>query len=395
MTCNAFVLFLNTLFYYITIIIMFLFRYIFFFTFIYLNKSFFHTNYKFINKKLNLNMNFYKYEKEYYEFYNKYKETLLTNNENLSYQKLIENNKDKYLLFEKNYDYIKSTNKILENKNDSLRLDINQFADSIDFNEDRNNDLMNFSIEKNIISNYSDIYFKPFRDPLDYMTNIIQHKKHHNWNNTEFLSEVKNQLQCGSCWAFSTTSAIETFMRFNNYSVDRLSEQQLVDCSIENNGCSGGIMHKAMDYIIKNNGLYSNSDYLYNGKDNNCTLLTNITKVVGSNISNYEFIIPKSPLDIMISLTKSPVAIGLDANNFYFRFYKTGIIDLPSNFSKTLNHAVLLVGYDQDETGFYWIIQNSWGETWGENGYCKLRMKDNLESEGTLMCQVYGVYPTK
>jgi C1A family cysteine protease len=340
-------------------------------------------------------MNFYKYEREYYEFYNKYKETLLTNNDYLNCKKLIENNKDKYLLFEKNYDYIRNTNKILESKNDSLRLDINQFADSVDFNDDTNNDLMNFSVEKNIIYNYSDIYLKPFKDPIDYMTNIIQYKKHHNWNNTNFLSKVKNQLQCGSCWAFSTTSAIETFMRFNNYSVDRLSEQQLVDCSIQNNGCSGGIMHKAMDYVINNNGLYSNEDYPYNGIDNNCTLLANITKVTGSNISSYEFIIPKSPLDIMISLTKSPIAIGLDANNFYFRFYKTGIIDLPSNFSKTLNHAVLLVGYDHDETGFYWIIQNSWGETWGENGFCKLRMKDNLESEGTLMCQVYGVYPTK
>lgn len=340
-------------------------------------------------------MKIYKYGKEYFDFYNNFKEPLMSsfNENNIDYSKLIENNKNSYQIFERNYEYIINTNNILKQNNDSLTLGINQFADTIDFNDNVNNDLMKYTINKNtILSTYSDTYLKPFKDPFSYMNKLIKQETTHNWNDTDFLSPVKNQKQCGSCWAFSTTSSIETFMRINNYTVDRLSEQELVDCSLQNNGCSGGIMHKAMDYVIEQNGLYSNEVYPYVGMDNNCTKL-NETKVAGSNISSYDFIIPKSALDIMISVSKNPVAIGLDANNFYFRFYQNGVIDLPSNYSKTLNHAVLLVGYDFDEKGFYWIIQNSWGKSWGDNGFCKLRMKEN--DQGTLMCQLYGVYPTK
>ena len=88
---------------------------------------------------------------------------------------------------------------------------------------------------------------------------------------------------------------------------------------------------------------------------------------------------------------KRQVSIALDADNIYFRFYKDGIIDLPINVTKTLNHAVLLVGFDQDDDGEYWIIQNSWGEKWGQNGFCKIRIRPN---EGVLLSQIYGVYPS-
>jgi len=377
-------------------ITMYKFRWIIFLSIIFLNYSFLHTNYKFLKNNFH-HLHLYKYETEYYDFYNKFKHPILSSSQNDTIKsKLIEKNKNSYLLFERNLDYITNTNKILSENNDSLVLGINQFADSVDFNENTNNDLMKYSINKNtIINNYGNTYLKPFKNPFSYMNKLIQQKQSHNWNNTEYLSPVKNQERCGSCWAFSTTSAIETFMRMNNYTVDRLSEQELVDCSIENNGCNGGIMHKAMDFVIEQKGLHSNEDYPYNGVDNNCTNLNNIEKITGSNITKYEFIIPKSPLDMMISVSKSPIALGLDANNFYFRFYKEGVIDVPSNFSQTLNHAVLLVGYDYDEKGFYWIIQNSWGESWGDKGFCKIRIKDNLDSEGALMCQVYGVYPTK
>lgn len=373
---------------------MYKFRWIIFFSIIFFNYSLLHNN-RFILKKKNNYLELYKYESEYYDFYNKFKHPILSISQNdTNKSTLIKKNENSYLLFERNLDYIINTNKILNEKNESLTLGINQFMDSVDFNEDINNDLMKYSINKNSIKQ-AETYLKPLRNPLHYVNTLIRQKKSHNWNETFFLSKVKNQEQCGSCWAFSTTSAIETFMRINNYTVDRLSEQELVDCSIENNGCSGGIMHKALDYIIQQKGLHSNLDYPYKGRDNNCTQLKDIPKVLGSNITNYEFIIPKSPLDMMISVTKSPIALGLDANNFYFRFYKDGVIDVPSNFSQTLNHAVLLVGYDYDDKGFYWIIQNSWGESWGDKGFCKIRIKDNLDSEGTLMCQVYGVYPTK
>ena len=217
------------------------------------------------------------------------------------------------------------------------------------------------------------------------------------------LSEVKNQGQCGSCWAFSTTSSIESLMRINNYTVDRLSEQQLVDCSKENYGCGGGLMHLALDYVIENKGLISNNEYKYVAQEQSCgidcfeegCLVSNHSfigknNVIGSNITGYEYIIPKSKMDIMASLQNGPITIALDANSFIFRFYKSGVIDIPSNMSEEINHAVLLTGYDQDENGTYWIIQNSWGKDWGDNGFVKIRARNG---DGVLLSQLYGVYP--
>ena len=357
-----------------------------------LSSSLYHRNFRM--KKV-VKYSAHKYENEYIEFYNKYKDPLLCNNADTKH-KLVENNLDSYQVFEKNYQYLETMNQVLMEKNDSLTLGVNQFMDQVDFDENTNCDLMKYSLDgTNKLKSYSSTYFKPFRHPIAYMTGIMQQQYRFSWNDTNFLSSVKNQENCGSCWAFSTTSAVETFMRMNNFTVDRLSEQELVDCSMENNGCSGGIMHKAMDYVIANRGLYSEFDYKYNSRDNDCQVMYNISRVKGSDISKYEFIIPKSPQDIMISLTKAPIAIGLDANNFYFRFYQSGVIDVPSNFSKVMNHAVLLVGYDKDEKGYYWIIQNSWGTSWGEDGFCKIRIKNDLDNQGTLLCQMYGVYPTK
>ena len=136
-----------------------------------------------------------------------------------------------------------------------------------------------------------------------------------------------------------------------------------------------------------------NSDYEYEAKTQNCSTSLIATKnVVGSNLTEYQFVIPNSVEDLKESVLKTPVAIAVDANNVYFRFYKEGVIEAPSNFSRSINHAVVLVGFDYDEDGMYWIIQNSWGKDWGDNGFCKIRVQ---EGSGNLLCQKYGVYPIK
>ena len=233
-------------------------------------------------------------------------------------------------------------------------------------------------------------------------------------------------------------------MRINNYNVSRLSEQELVDCSKENFGCNGGWMHRAFDFIMNNDGLYSNDDYEYEAKTNKCRykiddqdneekntednidnlklktincctddeckcdedeckcdfeennienkLPEDAKKVLGSNLKDYEFTIPQSVMDICISLQNGPICIAIDASSFYFQFYKEGVIDIPSDYSQQLNHAVLLVGVDTDEDGLHWIIQNSWGSKWGDNGFARIRAVDG---DGVLLSNLYGVYPTK
>lgn len=328
----------------------------------------------------------YKFAREYYDFYLKFKEKnnflLKGDSYQVDYKQFARKNNDSYYIFEKNYKEIKRQNEILKNNNLSLELGINQFMDTEEFI---------FLNNEIIPPDHSPInYKKIIKDPINYITNLLDSNSSFSWNNTDLLSDVKNQLSCGSCWAFSTTTSLETFMRVNNFTIDRLSEQELVDCSTENSGCNGGLMHLAMDYIIKNKGLSSHEDYPYDPENSDhCKL--NVTRVEGSNMTDYLLTIPESINDLKYSVKKNPVAIALDADTIFFKFYKRGIIDIPIENSKNLNHAVLLVGYDYDEHGMYWIIQNSWGKSWGDNGFCKIRVKPK---EGTLLCQLYGVYPS-
>lgn len=321
--------------------------------------------------------------KQYFNYLNKNKiekNYLLYDNGEDKYINLAKEKYDNYKIFESNYKKIEKINK----KNKSIKLELNKFADQVNFDDDDlHDDLMKINYRPNI-NPFS--FFKRFFNNKKLPPKLI-------WDN-KTISNVKNQGLCGSCWAFSTTNLIEANMRINNYTTVRLSEQELVDCSNENYGCDGGLMHLALDYCIESNGLTSNEQYPYVAKTNECSLSNNVTfkKVIGSNITNYEFIIPKSSYDIMKSLQNGPISMALDANTFLFRFYKEGVIDIPSHRSKDINHAVLLTGYDSDENGKYWIIQNSWGNDWGDNGYAKIRIRNG---DGTLLCQLYGVYIPK
>lgn len=314
----------------------------------------------------------------------------------------IEFSEEKFKIFKKNYEYIKEKNNELKEQNNTFILGTNTFFDEIPF-ENISMNVMNDIIPSNY--SFENKYEKFIKEPFRLLNQIFQVKKEFNWNNTEYLSPVKQQGSCGSCWAFSSTNALETFMRFKGYQIDRLSEQELVDCSTENNGCNGGFMHKAFNYIIDNKGLSSNEDYPYLGKSNHCqkenciidnnNINKNITmykNVNGSSLIQYEFNIPRSIIDRVLSLQISPLCIALDASSIYFQFYKTGVIDIQLNQTQQLNHAVLLVGYGFDEGGLYWIIQNSWGTQWGDNGFCKIRVKDG---DGILLTNLYGVYPSK
>ncbi len=364
------------------------------------------------------NRNDYVYAYEYYSFLKKQDKLdksvesnffkFLKNGESQENNKYIDfakNRENNCRIFEKNYKLIKDYN----SQNDACKLELNKFTDIVEINEDQQDSYNTYSdlmqIEEPISSPFNFFLqktIKKFIKAVKYFKIYQNLPEKFIWGNN-ILSEVKNQGQCGSCWAFSTTSSIESLMRINNYTVDRLSEQQLVDCSKKNYGCGGGLMHLALDYVIENKGLVSNNEYKYVAFEQTCGLdcfdedcLSNNhsfigkNNVIGSNITGYEYIIPKSKIDIMASLQNGPITIALDASSFIFRFYKSGIIDVPSNMSQEINHAVLLTGYDKDENGTYWIIQNSWGKDWGDNGFVKIRPRNG---DGVLLSQIYGVYP--
>lgn len=194
------------------------------------------------------------------------------------------------------------------------------------------------------------------------------------------VSKVKDQGSCGSCWAFATTGALESVLASRNRAT-LLSEQNLIDCSGKygNYGCSGGLMDAALSYV-RDHGIMSSSEYQYTGKNGFCQFVPekSIINVRGSAT------LPRGNeilLRMVLALT-GPLPIAIDAGNRSFHSYKSGVYDDKScmGTNDALNHAVLLVGYGTDDKGGdYWLIKNSWGNKWGDNGYIKIaRNRGNL-----------------
>ena len=211
-------------------------------------------------------------------------------------------------------------------------------------------------------------------DNIKYVPNSID------WEEKNKVSSVKNQGQCGSCWAFSATEAVESAWAIKKNQLYNLSEQELVDCSSSygNHGCEGGLMDNAFEYII-DNGLCSNISYPYNSGEGSC-MNTTCKKLV--HITNYTDVKKNNEKILKKAVSITPVSVAIQANKRSFQFYKSGIYsDYGCGYE--LDHGVLLVGYGYDDklNMKYWKIKNSWGDSWGENGYIRLE-KDINDSRG-------------
>ncbi|XP_048259519.1 uncharacterized protein LOC124131860 isoform X1 [Haliotis rufescens] len=189
------------------------------------------------------------------------------------------------------------------------------------------------------------------------------------WRDHGAVTPVKNQGQCGSCWAFSTTGNIEGQWQIKNKRLISLSEQELVDCDKLDEGCNGGLPSNAYMSIMKLGGLETEGDYKYDGEDEKCAFNKSevVVKINGAvNISSNE--------DDMASwlAQNGPISIGINANAM--QFYFGGISHPWSIFCnpKSLDHGVLIVGYGVEGSEPYWIVKNSWGPDWGEKGYYRV-----------------------
>ncbi|XP_053202622.1 procathepsin L-like [Panonychus citri] len=199
------------------------------------------------------------------------------------------------------------------------------------------------------------------------------------WREKGYVTEVKDQGQCGSCWAFSSTGALEGQHFRKTGKMVSLSEQNLVDCSKKfgNNGCEGGLMDNAFSYIRHNHGIDTEQSYPYLAHNGRCHFHP---KDIGATDSGFVDIDAGNETKLMEAIaTVGPVSVAIDASHESFQFYSHGVYDEKECSSEDLDHGVLAVGYGTDAEGNdYWIVKNSWSEKWGEKGYIKMaRNKKN------------------
>jgi len=200
------------------------------------------------------------------------------------------------------------------------------------------------------------------------------------WRTKGVVTGVKDQGQCGSCWAFSTTGSVEGAWAIKNGAskLVSVSEQQLVDCSgsYGNYGCDGGLMDNAFQYIISNKGIDTEKNYPYTAQDGNCQFQASD---VASTLSSFTDVTSGSETDLTSAInTQGPISVAIDAGHSSFQLYSGGVYYESSCSSSQLDHGVLAVGYGTDSGSDYYIVKNSWGSDWGSNGYILMsRNRDN------------------
>ncbi|XP_053182262.1 cathepsin K-like [Scomber japonicus] len=182
------------------------------------------------------------------------------------------------------------------------------------------------------------------------------------------VTPVKNQGSCGSCWAFSSAGALEGQLAKKTGQLVDLSPQNLVDCVTENDGCGGGYMTNAFKYVEENGGIDSEEAYPYIGQDQPCRYNSS---GMAAQCKSYKEIPVGDEHALTVALFKvGPVSVGIDATLSSFQFYQKGVYYDRNCNKDDINHAVLAVGYGVTPKGKkYWIVKNSWSESWGNKGY--------------------------
>jgi len=202
------------------------------------------------------------------------------------------------------------------------------------------------------------------------------------WRDQGMVTPIKDQGQCGSCWAFAAVATMEGAWKKAGNSLTSLSEQELVDCVKADAGCNGGLPEHGIKWAEKH-GMASEAEYPYHARDGHCkhkekavAHFTGLTNVKQS----------EDHLKDAVG-TVGPVAVGIDASHYSFQLYNGGVYHETRCSSTQLDHGVTVIGYGNEDDKDYWLVKNSWGSSWGEKGYIKMwRNHNNMCGIATMAC---------
>ncbi|QCD87533.1 cathepsin L [Vigna unguiculata] len=264
----------------------------------------------------------------------------------------------RFRIFKQNVKYIEASNNAA---NKPYQLGTNQFADltNEEFVARRNRfkGHMCSSIIRSTTFKYENVTAVP--------TTV-------DWRQKGAVTPVKNQGQCGCCWAFSAVAATEGIHALTTGKLISLSEQELVDCDTKgvDQGCEGGLMDDAFKFIIKNHGLNTEANYPYKGVDGKCN--AKAEAIDAATITGYEDVPVNNEDALEKAVANQPVSVAIDASGSDFQLYKSGVF--TGSCGTELDHGVTAVGYGVSDDGRkYWLVKNSWGTEWGEEGYIRMQ----------------------
>jgi hypothetical protein len=275
----------------------------------------------------------------------------------------IEETVTRYNIFAENYRYILNHNEF----NYDFKLGVNQFAD--------------LTLEEIKAKFLKKKVEGAFKDPCKFKHEPIKGEEKVDWRKV-VGNTVKNQGNCGSCWAFSTIGALEGLYAIKKGAQLLFSEQELVDCSRDygNEGCNGGEMNLAFEYI-HDKGISTQKEYPYEGRDRTCRKKSNSFQIDGCvNVT-------ENDNDMLLeALTHGPVSVAVKANNREFMYYRGGIIKSGCGGAHDeLDHGITLIGADFEGATPFWIVKNSWGTSWGERGYVRIMRN---KGKGPSLCGI-------